>query len=109
MLFANSYRCHFCTMLVDHFNFISFFRQFFTAKVFAKLLHTDSYGRISIMQFFNYVMRKGDSLCVCEFELLSGNQVGVGLCFSTTSPMVHAFSCAVMVLLCNIQRCGFLY
>lgn len=65
MLFANSYRCHFCTMLVDHFNFISFFRQFFTAKVFAKLLHTDSYGRISIMQFFNYVMRKGDSLCVC--------------------------------------------
>lgn len=54
----------FCTMLVDHFNFISFFRQFFTAKVFAKLLHTDSYGRISIMQFFNYVMRKGDSLCV---------------------------------------------
>uniref|UniRef100_A0A2K6JSL3 Protein phosphatase 2 regulatory subunit B''gamma n=1 Tax=Rhinopithecus bieti TaxID=61621 RepID=A0A2K6JSL3_RHIBE len=33
-------------------------KQFFTAKVFAKLLHTDSYGRISIMQFFNYVMRK---------------------------------------------------
>uniref|UniRef100_A0A2K5P8S4 Serine/threonine-protein phosphatase 2A regulatory subunit B'' subunit gamma n=1 Tax=Cebus imitator TaxID=2715852 RepID=A0A2K5P8S4_CEBIM len=33
-------------------------QQFFTAKVFAKLLHTDSYGRISIMQFFNYVMRK---------------------------------------------------
>lgn len=34
-------------------------RQFFTAKVFAKLLHNDPYGRISIMQFFNYVMRKG--------------------------------------------------
>uniref|UniRef100_G3U287 Protein phosphatase 2 regulatory subunit B''gamma n=1 Tax=Loxodonta africana TaxID=9785 RepID=G3U287_LOXAF len=33
-------------------------KQFFTAKVFAKLLHTDSYGRISIMQFFNYVIRK---------------------------------------------------
>ncbi|XP_067593691.1 serine/threonine-protein phosphatase 2A regulatory subunit B'' subunit gamma isoform X1 [Pseudorca crassidens] len=33
-------------------------KQFFAAKVFAKLLHTDSYGRISIMQFFNYVMRK---------------------------------------------------
>ncbi|XP_062061257.1 serine/threonine-protein phosphatase 2A regulatory subunit B'' subunit gamma isoform X2 [Lepus europaeus] len=33
-------------------------KQFFTAKVFAKLLHTDSYGRISIMHFFNYVMRK---------------------------------------------------
>ncbi|EDM03423.1 similar to putative phosphatase subunit [Rattus norvegicus] len=33
-------------------------KQFFTAKVFAKLLHTDSYGRVSIMQFFNYVMRK---------------------------------------------------
>uniref|UniRef100_A0A4W3GKA7 Serine/threonine-protein phosphatase 2A regulatory subunit B'' subunit gamma n=1 Tax=Callorhinchus milii TaxID=7868 RepID=A0A4W3GKA7_CALMI len=27
-------------------------------KVFAKLLHNDPYGRISIMQFFNYVMRK---------------------------------------------------
>ncbi|KAJ6655667.1 hypothetical protein lerEdw1_004903 [Lerista edwardsae] len=33
-------------------------KQFFTAKVFAKLLHNDAYGRISIMQFFNYVMRK---------------------------------------------------
>ncbi|XP_007473311.1 serine/threonine-protein phosphatase 2A regulatory subunit B'' subunit gamma isoform X3 [Monodelphis domestica] len=33
-------------------------KQFFMAKVFAKLLHTDPYGRISIMQFFNYVMRK---------------------------------------------------
>ncbi|XP_041131320.1 serine/threonine-protein phosphatase 2A regulatory subunit B'' subunit gamma-like [Polyodon spathula] len=32
--------------------------QFFTARVFAKLLHSDPYGRISIMQFFNYVMRK---------------------------------------------------
>lgn len=36
-----------------------FCRQFFTAKIFAKLLHNDPYGRISIMQFFNYVMRKG--------------------------------------------------
>ncbi|XP_075359252.1 serine/threonine-protein phosphatase 2A regulatory subunit B'' subunit gamma isoform X2 [Mycteria americana] len=33
-------------------------KQFFTAKIFAKLLHNDPYGRISIMQFFNYVMRK---------------------------------------------------
>ncbi|XP_074146784.1 serine/threonine-protein phosphatase 2A regulatory subunit B'' subunit gamma isoform X3 [Sminthopsis crassicaudata] len=33
-------------------------KQFFMAKVFAKLIHTDPYGRISIMQFFNYVMRK---------------------------------------------------
>ncbi|ELT91219.1 hypothetical protein CAPTEDRAFT_161182 [Capitella teleta] len=33
-------------------------RPFFTASVFAKLLQTDPYGRISIMQFFNYVMRK---------------------------------------------------
>ncbi|TRY75925.1 hypothetical protein DNTS_033490 [Danionella cerebrum] len=33
-------------------------KLFFTARVFAKLLHTDPYGRISIMQFFNYVMRK---------------------------------------------------
>ena len=33
-------------------------RQFFTASVFTKLLQMDPYGRISIMQFFNYVMRK---------------------------------------------------
>ena len=35
-----------------------YFRPFFTATVFAKLLQNDPYGRISIMQFFNYVMRK---------------------------------------------------
>lgn len=39
--------------------FLSFIRKFFTARVYAKLLHNDPYGRISIMQFFNYVMRKG--------------------------------------------------
>ncbi|KAM7376658.1 hypothetical protein PAMP_006378 [Pampus punctatissimus] len=33
-------------------------KKFFTARVYAKLLHSDPYGRISIMQFFNYVMRK---------------------------------------------------
>uniref|UniRef100_A0AAY4BBD4 Serine/threonine-protein phosphatase 2A regulatory subunit B'' subunit gamma n=1 Tax=Denticeps clupeoides TaxID=299321 RepID=A0AAY4BBD4_9TELE len=33
-------------------------KQFFTARVYAKLLHNDPYGCISIMQFFNYVMRK---------------------------------------------------
>lgn len=33
-------------------------QQFFKAIVFSKLLQTDPYGRISIMQFFNYVMRK---------------------------------------------------
>ncbi|KAJ0063216.1 hypothetical protein NL108_013835, partial [Boleophthalmus pectinirostris] len=33
-------------------------KKFFTARVYAKLLHNDPYGRISIMQFFNYVMRK---------------------------------------------------
>ena len=38
--------------------FLTFFRQFFKATVFSKLLQTDPYGRISIMQFFNYVMRK---------------------------------------------------
>lgn len=43
-----------------------FHRQFFTAKVFAKLLHNDPYGRISIMQFFNYVMRKGRFVLACE-------------------------------------------
>jgi len=33
-------------------------KPYFTAKVFAKLQQNDIYGRISIMQFFNYVMRK---------------------------------------------------
>ncbi|KAH3852333.1 serine/threonine-protein phosphatase 2A regulatory subunit B'' subunit gamma-like [Dreissena polymorpha] len=33
-------------------------QQFFKPSVFTKLLQTDPYGRISIMQFFNYVMRK---------------------------------------------------
>ncbi|KAG7262347.1 hypothetical protein CRUP_034329 [Coryphaenoides rupestris] len=33
-------------------------KPFFTARVYGKLLHSDPYGRISIMQFFNYVMRK---------------------------------------------------
>ncbi|XP_064601702.1 serine/threonine-protein phosphatase 2A regulatory subunit B'' subunit gamma-like [Liolophura sinensis] len=33
-------------------------KPFFTATVFSKLLQTDLYGRVSIMQFFNYVMRK---------------------------------------------------
>uniref|UniRef100_A0A8C4XCN9 Protein phosphatase 2, regulatory subunit B'', gamma n=1 Tax=Erpetoichthys calabaricus TaxID=27687 RepID=A0A8C4XCN9_ERPCA len=33
-------------------------KHFFKAKVFAKLLNGDPYGRISLIQFFNYVMRK---------------------------------------------------
>lgn len=33
-------------------------RRFFSATVFAKLFQQDPFGRISIMQFFNYVMRK---------------------------------------------------
>lgn len=33
-------------------------RPFFKASVFAKLLSNDPYGRISVMHFFNYVMRK---------------------------------------------------
>uniref|UniRef100_A0A8C4WVT6 Protein phosphatase 2, regulatory subunit B'', gamma n=1 Tax=Eptatretus burgeri TaxID=7764 RepID=A0A8C4WVT6_EPTBU len=33
-------------------------KVFFTARVFAKLLDKDPYGRISILHFFNYVMRK---------------------------------------------------
>uniref|UniRef100_A0A3Q1ETT1 Protein phosphatase 2, regulatory subunit B'', gamma n=1 Tax=Acanthochromis polyacanthus TaxID=80966 RepID=A0A3Q1ETT1_9TELE len=37
-------------------------KKFFTSRVYAKLLHSDPYGRISIMQFFNYVMRKGPTL-----------------------------------------------
>ena len=33
-------------------------RPYFKASVFAKLLGSDPYGRISVMQFFNYIMRK---------------------------------------------------
>lgn len=33
-------------------------KPFFSATVFSKLLQNDPYGRISIMHFFNYVMRK---------------------------------------------------
>ncbi|XP_046355906.1 serine/threonine-protein phosphatase 2A regulatory subunit B'' subunit gamma-like [Haliotis rufescens] len=33
-------------------------KPFFHATVFSKLLQSDPFGRISIMQFFNYVMRK---------------------------------------------------
>jgi len=33
-------------------------KHFFTATIFAKLLQQDPYGRISIMHFFNFVMRK---------------------------------------------------
>lgn len=33
-------------------------RAYFTAIIFGKLLQSDPYGRISIMHFFNYVMRK---------------------------------------------------
>lgn len=40
-------------------------RNFFTARVYAKLLQNDPYGRISNMQFFNYVMRKGVELWIC--------------------------------------------
>ncbi|KAM5279923.1 serine/threonine-protein phosphatase 2A regulatory subunit B'' subunit gamma-like [Ctenodactylus gundi] len=46
-------------------------KQFSTVKVFAKLLHTDSYGRISIMQFFNYTMQK---------VWLHQTRIGLSLC-----------------------------
>ena len=50
-------------IIVDYVRVVIFLfgclcRQFFTASVFTKLLQMDPYGRISIMQFFNYVMRK---------------------------------------------------
>ncbi|XP_065883482.1 serine/threonine-protein phosphatase 2A regulatory subunit B'' subunit gamma-like isoform X2 [Dysidea avara] len=32
--------------------------SFFTASTFAKLLRNDPYGRVSIMQIFNYIMKK---------------------------------------------------
>lgn len=38
--------------------FSSYFRNYFTSAVFAKLQHGDPYGRISIMALFNYIMRK---------------------------------------------------
>ncbi|CAN7937801.1 unnamed protein product [Ixodes hexagonus] len=34
------------------------YSSFFTAKVFSKLLQNDPYGRISVLDFFNYVMKK---------------------------------------------------
>jgi len=34
------------------------YRTFFTAEIFAKLLHNDVHGRVSTMAVFNYVMRK---------------------------------------------------
>ncbi|XP_013783319.1 serine/threonine-protein phosphatase 2A regulatory subunit B'' subunit gamma-like [Limulus polyphemus] len=33
-------------------------KQYFKATIYAKLLQDDPYGRISVMHFFNYVMRK---------------------------------------------------
>lgn len=42
---------------VDSSVFLSF-RPFFQATVFSKLMQNDPFGRVSIMQFFNYVMRK---------------------------------------------------
>jgi serine/threonine-protein phosphatase 2A regulatory subunit B'' len=33
-------------------------KPYFTAKVFARLQQEDPHGRISVMAFFNYVMRK---------------------------------------------------
>lgn len=33
-------------------------KVYFTAKVFAKIFQNDPYGRISLLHFFNYVMRK---------------------------------------------------
>jgi len=38
--------------------FSTYFRNYFTSAVFAKLQHGDPYGRISIMALFNYIMRK---------------------------------------------------
>ena len=54
------YHVHYCLLLIDKSMLIILLisRPFFTATVFAKLLQTDPFGRISIMQFFNYVMRK---------------------------------------------------
>uniref|UniRef100_A0A6Q2YZJ0 Serine/threonine-protein phosphatase 2A regulatory subunit B'' subunit gamma n=1 Tax=Esox lucius TaxID=8010 RepID=A0A6Q2YZJ0_ESOLU len=52
-------------------------KQFFTARVYAKLLHNDPYGRISIMQFFNYVMRKVICLIQCR---LKNRLLEIGVC-----------------------------
>lgn len=56
MLFIASFDVKCCFMSL---------RNFFTARVYAKLLQNDPYGRISNMQFFNYVMRKGVELWIC--------------------------------------------
>lgn len=57
-------------------------RNFFTARVYAKLLHNDPYGRISNMQFFNYVMRKGVDPWICA-ELQVSPDAGflIQICF----------------------------
>jgi serine/threonine-protein phosphatase 2A regulatory subunit B'' len=51
--------------MIDYEDFVNVAAQagtkcqsFFTARIFAKLLGDDPFGRISIMQFFNYVMKK---------------------------------------------------
>lgn len=46
------------TYLIQVRSFVCVCRPFFKASIFAKLLGNDPYGRISVMQFFNYVMRK---------------------------------------------------
>ena len=38
-------------------------QQYFKPMIFAKLQHGDPHGRISVMAFFNYVMRKVDIFC----------------------------------------------
>lgn len=49
-------------MFHHHFNNFVFniinFRQYFTAHVFGKLQDNDPQGRISILNLFNYIMRK---------------------------------------------------
>lgn len=63
------------------------FRKFFTARVYVKLLNNDSYGRISIMHFFNYVMRKGQDHHAIFCNFISLSLVCLAGCFPTRPRM----------------------
>lgn len=79
MLFIASFDVKCCFMSL---------RNFFTARVYAKLLQNDPYGRISNMQFFNYVMRKGVELWICA-ELQVSPDAGflILICFLPPLPV----------------------
>lgn len=67
------------------------FRPFFKASVFAKLLSSDPYGRISVMHFFNYVMRK-----------VWLHQTRIGLSLYDVAGLGYLRESVCFVLLCDV-------